>query len=616
MGAIQSITAAATRIITRKGAKGGTGSGKQTIAWDLFESVPEVGTYGDWVSNAMSGATLFAGKRGPDGTVEPMPDSSRAAQLVASMAGGPDGQSMMLGDFGTNLAVAGEAWLVIVPDPDADSYADDKWYVLSTEEVKPQRGKFKVTIDNVERDIPEYDPDKPQDPDAPVCIRFWKQSPRRRWEATSPVIRAIVVLEELRLLNAAVAAIARSRITGRGVLLVPAGTRFPGAQNQVGKDDSLLDTFIEVASTAIREPESAAATVPIVLEIPGDLITGVKWLQFGSEFDALAMQLRDEAIRRFATGADVPAEVLLGLGDASHWGAWALTAEALRMGAEPRLGLVCHSLTTEWLRPLLTDEDDPEADEILVWYDTSGLRSSSNKGASALEAFKEGLISDNAARRELGFTDADAPATIDGEVVSDTTVTEGNELPVDETQAPPAQVALAASGKDTEYADAVKRATSMSLLGEASDEVKDSAYAAALTAAVDGLVYSALVTAGQRIMRTPLCPRPDRGPARTLTAAVHTRHPASAAEVTSYKLLDGAWSRADEIARRYGVDGLALAAALDDYAIALLTAGEPHTFDNVTRMLAQSGILPSTLIGMTAGAGTATARADQGEATR
>lgn len=574
MGAIHSITAAATRIITRaKGSSGGgKGDGLQTVAWDLYECVPEVGTYADWISNAMSGATLFAGKRLPDGTVEPAPDGTRAQDLVRSIAGGLDGQSEMLGAFGTQLSVAGEGWLVIVPEPGADTFAEDKWYVLSTDEVKPQRGKIKADIDGEELDIPEYVPGEAQDADAPVAIRVWKPSPRRHWKATSPVIRSIVVLEELRLLNAAVAAIARSRITGRGVLLVPAGTRFPGIPAQGGQEDSLMDTFIEVASTAIREPESAAATVPIILEVPGDMIQGLRWIEFGSDFDALAIQLRDEAIRRFATGADVPAEVLLGLGDTNHWGAWALTAEALKMGAEPRLALVCQALTREWLRPLLEAENQPDADEWVVWYDTSGLRSSSNKSASALEAFKEGLISDEAARRELGFTDADAPATPTATPVAP--ATEGNDLPVNETQSAPREVALAAS------------TTQVS--------------GPALTAAVDGIVWAALVSAGQKIMRTPACPRSDRGSARglSLTAAVHVRHPVTEQDIVGYKLLEGAWSRVPEIADRYGVDGNALTVAVDDYARALLVSGELHTYENVVRMLAQSGTLPSTIIGM------------------
>ena len=577
-GPLRSLVASATRIITRKGSGNSAGKSNalQTVAWDLFDTVPEVGTYGDWVSGAMSGATLFAGTRGPDGTVTRLPDSSRAAELVRSIAGGPDGQSEMLASFGVNLAVAGEAWVVIVPHPNADSFADDKWHVLSTEEAKPQRGKIKATIDSVEMDIPEYDPDVAQPDGTPVFFRVWKSSPRKRWLSTSPVIRSITILEELRLLNAAVAAIARSRITGRGVLLVPAGTRFPGQTNQEGADDSLLDTLIEVASTAIREPESAAATVPIILEVPGDLISGVKWLQFSSEFDALAIQLRDEAIRRFATGADVPAEVLLGLGDASHWGAWALTAEALRMGAEPRLALVCNALTTSWLQPLLEDEGEPDAGEWLVWYDTSGLRSSSNKGASALEAFKEGLISAEAARRELGFTDGDAPVAGAARALpSESTTDEGNDLPVDSTQTTPTEVALAASADG---------------------------YAAALTAAVDGVVYAAMVKAGERIMRTPLCPRPSRGAARSLAAAVHTQHPAKPDDVDAYRLLDGAWERVPELAARYSVDAEILRASLHAYAGALLVFGEPHTYDNVTRMLAQNGILPATLIGMTEGA--------------
>ena len=576
MGVIESITAAATRIITKKkGGGGNKGGGHAALAWDMFESVPEVGTYADWVSNAMSGATLFAGVQNADGDIVAAPAGSRASELVASIAGGLSGQSNLLGDFGTQLAVAGDAWLIIIPDPEADSFAGDKWVVLSTEEVKPQRGKVRATIDGEEFDILEFDPEDPNpDPNAPVAMRVWKQSPRRREQATSPVIRSLVVLEELRLLNAAVAAIARSRITGRGLLLVPSGARFPTTPGQDQAEDSLLETFIEVASTAIREPESAAATVPIVLEVPGDLISGVKWLQFTSEFDAMALQLRDEAIRRFATGADVPAEVLLGLGDASHWGAWALTAEALRMGAEPKLALVCQALTSEWLRPLLEFEDEPDADQFLIWYDTSGLRSSSNKSASALEAFKEGLISDKAARRELGFTEKDAPDAAEARRTRADNTTEERTLPVNETEAPPAEPSV----------------TDQQILSATA--VLDSFTAdtsAALAEAVDGLVWTALSVAGRKLLLTPAVPRPARTAARELlaSATVHTRHPVPAENIVAHRLLEDAWQRVPAIAGRYGQDPMALATALDDYVSALLITGAPHDFDNVPRLLAQ-----------------------------
>ena len=577
MGAFQIITAAAARLITAKGGKStiAGNSGYSALAWDFYDSVPEVGTYADWCSNAMSGARLFAGKMGPDGEILPGSDSERASQLVASIAGGPAGQSILLGDSGTQLAVAGDMWVVIIPDPESDDLAADRWVVLSTEEVTVQRGKIKAIVDGDEIEIPEYNPDVPQDAGTPVYFRIWKPSPRRHALATSPVIRSLAILEELRLLNAAVAAIARSRITGRGILLIPAGTRFPVQPGQDQAEDSLLDTFIEVASTAIREPESAAATVPIVLELPGDLIGDVKWLQFTSEFDSMAIQLREEAIRRFATGADVPAEVLLGLGDASHWGAWAITAEALRMGAEPKLGLVCDGLTTEWLRPILSAERVPDADEWMVWYDTSGLRSSSNKGASALEAFKLNLISGDAARRELGFTEADAPDADDNEGPALAT-TEGEDLPVNETEAPPAEQGV----------QNVARAV-------ASGAVLDSFTAgtdAAVAEAVDGLVWAALAVAGRKMLLTPIVPRPERGAARELLAdaRLHQRFPVQDPDaIRAYRLLDDAWVRVPSIAARYGLDPVALTAALDGYVSALLATGSEHEFGHVPRLLAQ-----------------------------
>ena len=584
MGAIATITAAAARVLGgKKGSgAGGKSSGNATLAWDMFDTVPEVGAFADWVSNAMSGAVLFAGVRGPDGEILPADPGSRAAQLVASIAGGPEGQGVMLGDAGTQLCVAGDLWVVIIPDSKSDDMSNDRWVVLSTEEVTVQRGKLKAVIDGEEIEIPEFDPDVKQSPDTPVYFRVWKPSPRRHHQATSPVIRALVILEELRLLNAAVAAIAKSRITGRGVLLVPAGTRFPTQPGQDGAEDSLLDTFIEVASTAIREPDSAAATVPIVLEVPGDLISGVKWLQFSSEFDSMALQLRDEAIRRFATGADVPAEILLGLGDTNHWGAWAITAEALRLGAEPRLALMCQALTTQWLQPILEAEGDPQAGEFLVWYDTSGLRSSSNKGASALEAFDKGLISARAARRELGFTEADAPgAGPDDAEAQPTATTEGGTLPVNETQAPPN------TGTPTDAALA------------ASQAVLDSFTAgtdAALAEAVDGLVWSALVVAGRKLTLTPVVPRPARAAARELAAngTVHVVHALRTDDdVYDFNLLDGAWVRVPVIAARYGVPVLGLTLALDEYVTALLVSGEPHSFDNIPRLLARLRLAPA-----------------------
>ncbi|WP_393072295.1 hypothetical protein [Streptomyces sp. LN704] len=274
--------------------------------------------------------------------------------------------------------------------------------------VSQKSGKLTAEIDGDDVEIPPGD-EETLDPDSPVALRVWEPDPEHAIEADSPVRASIDLLEELLLLNAAVKAIARSRLTGRGILLVPKGTRFPTRPGQNDAEDDLIEVLMLIAETAIREPESAAATVPIVLEVPADSISDFKLLTFENTFDELALKLREEAIKRFATGLELPAELLLGMADTNHWGAWLLTSEAIRMGIEPKLQTVCHALTQQWLRPLLQGEGVEDWHRWLVWYHTASLRVRTNRSETALQTYDRGVISAEALRRETGFEESDAP---------------------------------------------------------------------------------------------------------------------------------------------------------------------------------------------------------------
>lgn len=547
---IRDLSAAAARYTQRSTSRNrGPSNGWQDRAWTFYDEVPEVRFAATWVGNAMSGARLYAGRRTDADIIEEAPDGHLAAELVRTIAGGRGGQAQLLGDFGPHLTVAGEGWIVVVPH----EYGDD-WRVLSSSEVRQQAGKLTAEIDGVAIEIPPADEDGPFDPEAPAAIRVWEPHPRRHLDADSPVRSALDLLEELQLLNASVKAIARSRLTGRGVLLVPKGVRFPTAPGMSDAEDDLIDVFMQVAETAYREPESAAATVPIILEVPAEAIGDIKRLTFESDFDDIAMRLREEAIRRFATGLEVPAEILLGQGGVNHWSAWALQEEAIRLGVEPRLATVTHALTTQWLRPLLDDAGIPDAEQWLVWYDTSPLRVRANRSQTALEVYDRGVISAEALRRETGFDHADAPAA--GSTPPRTDNPEGSpvtraapRLPADETTSEPNTLPASAH------------------IGEG------------LLAAVDGLVWAALYAAGEKLKRTPACPRSFRSHAKELVSAeLHTQLPVDRAQVEQWRLLDGAWARVPEIAARYHLDAECLTATLDDYARELIAAGIPHAY--------------------------------------
>ncbi|MGW7483700.1 hypothetical protein ACWGH8_34570 [Nonomuraea muscovyensis] len=248
------LTAAAARFTERRLRVRPVDQSWQERAWAFYDNVPEVRFAAQWVANAMSGARLVAGRRAEDGTIEPAPDGHRATELVTGIAGGPEGQAQLLGDFGPHLVVAGEGWIVIRPSIAQGHVSGEEWRVLSVAEVTQQGGKLVAEIDGIPVTIPAHDPDQPTDSAAPVAIRVWEPHPRRHLEADSPVRSSLGLLEELHLLNAAVAAIARSRLTGRGVLLVPKGARFPTSPAQGDAEDDLLEVFMQVAESAYKEP--------------------------------------------------------------------------------------------------------------------------------------------------------------------------------------------------------------------------------------------------------------------------------------------------------------------------------------------------------------------------
>jgi len=575
------LSAAASRYVERRLTRQTVtpDQGWQIRAWELYRLVPEVRFAATYIANAMAGALLFAGRRADDGTIEKAPDDHYATEVVTDIAGGPDGQSELLKAFGKHLTVAGEGWIVIRPNNQVKNPEvppdGHEWRVLSVREVQQQNGKLQATIEGEPVPIPAGSPEA-LDPNAPLGLRVWEADPEYAIEADSPVRSSLDLLEELLLLNAAVKAIARSRLTGRGILLVPKGTKFPTIPGNNGAEDDLIETLMTIAETAIREPESAAATVPIILEVPPESIPDFKLITFESNFDELALKLRDEAIRRFATGLEMPAEILLGLGDINHWGLWGLTAEAIRLAIEPRLATVCRALTQQWLRPILEAEGIPDWDRWLVWYDSSPLRVRANRSETALQVHERGVISDEALRRETGFDDDDAP--------------DADEIARRRAQNQPAQEDDEPADQDQDQEPEEDTTTDVPVdeTQDTPDTMPASAHVtdAGLLAAADGVIWAALTAAGRKLERTPACPRSERGRARQIQAAdLHTIIFVQPPEIDQYRLFEGAWARVPEIATRYGVSGECLTAALEEYCRDLLCNGVSHAFDQTAGVL-------------------------------
>lgn len=70
---------------------------------------------------------------------------------------------------------------------------------------------------------------------------------------------------------------------------------------------------------------------------------------------------------------------------------------------------ICQSITTGWLYPALAEIDPSIPADVIIWYDTSGIRIRENVGPEAFQAYDRNEINGIALRRALGYDDADAP---------------------------------------------------------------------------------------------------------------------------------------------------------------------------------------------------------------
>lgn len=436
------ITAAAQILsgpkIKREGSraqKSGSSLPWQAEAWELYDLIGEFWYASNWLANAISRARLVAA-HAPPGATEPIViDEGTPAELVADFSGGLAGQAQFLLRAGIHLTVVGDTYFVgrtMAPDVDAgdtpagpargippvggealegrvsdrppvEAY-DVDWCAYSTDEVSYDSGKWRINdgLDSFEIG------------DADVIMRCWRPHPRKHHEAQSPVRPSLPVLRELWGLTKHVAAQIDSRLAGAGILFVPQEMTFPTGQGAQGGDategeDAFLRDLIESMLTAIKDRDNASAVVPLVVKVPADTIGKIQHVTFSTPLDDKAKDLRDESLRRFALGMDMPPEIVLGLGESNHWSSWQIDESSIKLHVEPLLATICLALTVGWYRPQLEAAGYLDAHDYLVWYDVEDLKQRPNRAKEALDLFDRFIVGADAVRRESGFGDEDAP---------------------------------------------------------------------------------------------------------------------------------------------------------------------------------------------------------------
>lgn len=522
--------------------------------------------FGNSVSRAVLSAADMVGG-------EAVPDHGDAQDALNALFNGKAGQTEMLEEVGVHLTIAGECFLVGRTVEDSDI-----WEIVAVTEMKVSGDTWTIHYDDGAPDVALTEDD--------VVIRIWLPKPDKRIEADSPFRSLLPILSEIEWLTRHIFAQVSSRLAGAGILFLPQAMTFPppppvdGAEVASSNDATVfMATLADAMMTPLSDPGDPSAMVPIVVTAPGEEIDKAQLMHFWSSLDEASVNLRSEAIRRFALGMDLPPEQVLGMSSnpgtgggtsngVSHWGAWQVEESTIKLHIEPMLDTIVSALTLGYLRPALG-----EGSTAVVVYDTSALRLRPDRSKEAFELYDRGLLSVEALLRENGFDPTDLPAPEEFKVWLLVKVASGSNTP-DQVAAALNQLGVALPPNPGPTGTGVREAPSPPSLEEHPGKPRTPAESA-LLAACDALVFRALERAGNRLRQ---------GITKPPGAPAYETHLYLKANGNTARLLDDAWSCAPMV-----LDGVCdpdqVVPVLDSYCTTLLSEGAPHQRDRLASWL-------------------------------
>jgi hypothetical protein len=374
--------------------------GWQNEAWEYYDTLGEFRYGTEWVSAMLSRVRLYAAKLEPGADEPARATAGTAVDLMTVLSGGVAAQAQLMSGFGTQLGVPGEGYLV-----GETVNGVEKWAVRSTDEVRAARGHFEVIDENTANNGTQW---RPLGSDS-LVTRVWRPHKRWHYKADSPARAARGKMRELELINRYIMSQFLSRLASAGVIMFPDEVTFPVKEEFAEAADPFVAEWIEIAATSIANPGTAAAVVPIPIKVPAEYVDKIRHIDFTLLLDEKILDKRESAIKGLATMLNMPAEILLGMGDVNHWGAWQLEEGALKTHIAPEAELICQAVTQGYLQPRLKASGVEDWASWVVWYDMSELTLRPDRSADALQLYDRMEINGTALRRETGFDEADKP---------------------------------------------------------------------------------------------------------------------------------------------------------------------------------------------------------------
>lgn len=427
----------------------------QRRAWEYFDIVAEIKYAFGLLANVTGRARLYPAyvvdPHQPPVQLENVEDLAEqfveacqlALERVTSTTGGV---TAMLHDAALNLCVAGECYLVQIPER-IGSGEPETWDIKSVDEVvvSPDgKVRLKQRADARLSDQIELPP-------SAFVGRIWRSHPRWSQQADSSMLGVLQPCEDLLLFSHTARATAHSRLNA-GAMFLPDGLSAASMPPEpdpamvgepeppIEEHDEFEEELIAAMTTPISDQDSAAAVVPLLIRGPAELGEKIQILKFERSFDPALAERSDRALDRIMQGIDVPKDIVTGLSNVKYSNAIQIDKSLYKAHVEPLLLMICDALTTVYFRQALIAMGQPEdlIRRATIWYDPADIVLQANPEDLADNGFDRNLISAAAWRRAHGFTEDDKP---EGEELARRMIVEKGVLSPELTEAVLQQIA-------------------------------------------------------------------------------------------------------------------------------------------------------------------------------
>jgi hypothetical protein len=379
----------------------------QREAWRLYDIVGELAKLAGRIGDSVSQARLYVTMVDETGEETGEVEDERIRRLAAVPLGTGAQRDDCLRLAGTDLAVGGECWIVGEGAATSPEQAEGSWFVVTGAAFSKvgdrvavkrpqQRGGTKLELTDGKD----------------ILIRCWRPHPNDTDQANSFARSAIVPLREIELLTKREFAELDSRLTGAGIMFVPEGIDFPREPEDAPGIAGFMAYIQRAAAASMIDQGTANSMVPIMATLPDHMIEHLDKLRainFWSELSAEITPMKDKAIGRLASMAEIPAEVLTGIGDANHWTAWLISEEGIRW-IKGYLGTIADALTRGFLQLALTSMGITDPERYAYAFDTSALAAKPNRLDDAITLHDRFLITDEEAVKAGAFNPEQMPS--------------------------------------------------------------------------------------------------------------------------------------------------------------------------------------------------------------